>query len=111
MVATQPPKIVTTEPSTEEQSLFSLEDFMLHPPHHMEWIDGELVETTGMTLRHSLVQGRLVSEWRNHAFSTQQRGEVYPEAPCRTLKQGRRPDVAYLPAELVELSGNKNKGS
>jgi Uma2 family endonuclease len=24
-----------------------------------------------------------------------------PEAPCRTLKQGRRPDVAYMPPELV----------
>ncbi|MBW4538837.1 MAG: Uma2 family endonuclease [Myxacorys chilensis ATA2-1-KO14] len=105
MVATQPPKIATTEPSTEEQSLFSLEDFMLHPPNHMEWIDGELVETTGMTVRHGTLQSRLSRFWGNHVDSQKLGGEVVTETACRTLNQGRRPDVAYMSPELVAQYG------
>lgn len=35
-------------------------------------------------------------------ISNGQGGEVYVEASCRTAKQGRRPDVAYITAELLE---------
>lgn len=105
MVATHPPKIATLEPSTEEQSLFSLEDFMLHPPNHMEWIDGELVETTGMTVRHGTLQSRLSRFWGNHVDSQKLGGEVVTETVCRTLNQGRRPDVAYMSPELVAQYG------
>jgi hypothetical protein len=35
---------------------FSLEDFMANPPDRMEWVDGQLVEKNGMTLRHGKVQ-------------------------------------------------------
>ncbi len=45
---------------------FSLEDFMANPPEHMEWVDGQLVEKTGMTLRHSRIQSRLNYYWRNY---------------------------------------------
>jgi hypothetical protein len=31
----------------------SLEDFLAHPPNGMEWVDGQLVEKTGMTVKHS----------------------------------------------------------
>jgi Uma2 family endonuclease len=34
-------------------------------------------------------------------------GEVYTELPCKTNKQGRRPDVAYLTPELVSLYGHE----
>ncbi|MDZ8237777.1 MAG: hypothetical protein RMZ69_11500 [Nostoc sp. ChiQUE01a] len=30
-----------------------LEDFMANPPDGMEWVDGQLIEKTGMTLKHS----------------------------------------------------------
>ena len=30
----------------------SLEEFMANPPERMEWVDGQLVEKNGMTLRH-----------------------------------------------------------
>ena len=35
-------------------------------------------------------------------------GVVYAEAPCRTNKQVRRPDVAYLTPELLTQFGEPN---
>jgi Uma2 family endonuclease len=78
-----------------------LEEFLANPPEHMEWVDGQLVETTGMTIRHSLIQGRLIRYWGNYITETGQGGDVFVELPCRTSKQARRPDVAYLTAELL----------
>jgi Uma2 family endonuclease len=83
----------------------SLEDFLAHPPEHMEWVDGQLAEKTGMTVRHSLIQGRLLWYWKNYKNESKQGGDVFVELPCRTLKQGRRPDVAYLTAELLAQFG------
>jgi len=83
----------------------SLEDFLANPPEHMEWVDGQLVEKTGMTLRHSRIQGRLVRYWGNYKDESGQGGDVFVELPCRTSKQGRRPDVAYLTAELLAQFG------
>jgi Uma2 family endonuclease len=84
-----------------EPSAFTLEDFLQNPPEGKEWVDGTLVEKTGMTVRHSIVQGQIVTSWNNQAKSIQQGGKALPEAPCRTQKQARRPDVAYLPSELL----------
>lgn len=84
---------------------FSLEDFMANPPDHMEWVDGQLVEKMGMTVRHSQIQARLVRYWGNYITDCGQGGDVYIELPCRTLKQGRRPDVSYLTAQLLEQFG------
>ena len=84
---------------------FSLEDFMANPPDRMEWADGQLVETTGVTVKHSRIQARLVRCWGNYLNECGQGGEVYVELPCRTLRQGRRPDVAYLTAELLQQFG------
>lgn len=84
---------------------FSLEDFMAAPPKHMEWVDGQLVEKTGVTVRHSLLQSRLVYSWKTYLNESGQGGDVTVELPCRTLRQGRRPDVAYLTAELLEEFG------
>ena len=84
---------------------FSLEDFMANPPENMEWVDGQLVEKTGMTIKHSIVQTRLAWGWKNFITQSGQGGEVAVELPCRTLKQGRRPDVSYLTAEWVAQFG------
>jgi Uma2 family endonuclease len=84
---------------------FSLEDFMANPPEHMEWVDGQLVEKTGMTVRHSRIQSRLDYYWSNYINECGQAGEVLVELPCRTLQQGRRPDVSYLTVELLEQFG------
>ena len=64
--------------STATES-FSLEDFMANPPEQMEWVDGQLVEKNGMTLKHGRIQLRLGSYWRNYMLSSGQRGE----APCQ----------------------------
>jgi hypothetical protein len=34
----------------------SLEDFMPNPPEGIKWVDEQLVEKTGMTLKHSEIQ-------------------------------------------------------
>ncbi len=86
--------------ATPELKSVSLNDFLIHPVDNHEWVDGQLVEKTGMTLRHSQIQLRLGTYWRNYMLSSGQGGEVYTEALCRTTKQGRRPDVSYLTPEL-----------
>lgn len=99
--------LVVTEPSpsqADSRSL-SLDDFLRLPPEHQEWVDGHLIETNGMTILHVRVQGRVVSAWNAHAIASGLGGEAVPEAPCRTRKQGRRPDVAYLTPELLAEYG------
>ncbi|MGB5962925.1 MAG: Uma2 family endonuclease [Coleofasciculaceae cyanobacterium] len=84
----------------------SLEDWMQEPPEGREWVDGKLVEKNGMTLKHSRIQARLARYWGIYIDSSGQAGEVYTEVPCRTNKQGRIPDVAYLTPELVAEFGD-----
>ena len=88
-------------------SIRSLEDWMHNAPENTEWVNGELVEKNGMTLKHSRIQGNLYFYWRNYQESSQLGGEVYTEVPCRTNQQGRRPDVAYLTPELVAQYGDE----
>jgi len=83
----------------------SMEDFMLILPEHMEWVDGQLIEKNGMTLQHSEIQINLGFYWKSYTISSGQGGKVYTDVPCRTNKQGRRPDVAYLTPELVTQFG------
>jgi Uma2 family endonuclease len=84
---------------------FSLEDWMQNPPDNTEWVDGQLVQKNGVTLKHSRIQASLGYYWRNYKESSAQGGEVYTEVPCRTNKQGRIPDVAYLTPELITQFG------
>jgi Uma2 family endonuclease len=85
---------------------FSLEYFMDNPPDKTEWVDGQLIEKEGMTLKHGKIQLRLGRYWEDYKQSSGQGGEVYTDVPCRTNKQGRSPDVAYLTPELVSQFGN-----
>lgn len=100
--------VTSIEPSKEiplPSPVLSLEDFLNHPLEQMEWVEGQLVEKTGMTLRHSQIQSRLDYYWRSYMLSSNQGGEVYTEALCRTNKQGCRPDVCYLTSELLTQYG------
>lgn len=97
--------VTSTEAKVGECYQLSLEDWMQNPPDNMEWVDGQLVEKNGMTLKHSRIQARLATYWRNYKDSNGHGGEVYTDAPCRTNKQGRKPDVAYLTPELVTHFG------
>jgi len=111
--------MVTSTVVSNKSSIISLEDWMENPPigtewvdgklidkHSREWVDGELLENNGMTLKHSRIQSKLSFSWRTYMNSSGQGGEVYTEAPCRTNKQGRYPDVAYLTPELVAQYGD-----
>lgn len=97
--------VASTVISNSSQAI-SLEEWMENPPVGTEWVDGELLEKNGMTLKHSRIQAKLSFYWRSYKDSSGQEGEVYTEAPCRTNKQGRSPDVAYLTPELVAQYGD-----
>lgn len=92
--------------SPPPSGLISLEDWLDSPVVGTEWVDGQSIEKDGMTLLHSKVQNRLGSLWRLYKDENVQGGEVYTEAPCRTMGRGRSPDVAYLTPELVARHGN-----
>lgn len=98
--------IAEIQPESAPKKVISLEEFLVRPPDRMEWVDGNLVEKTGMTFKHSLAQSKLSTSWRNYQNSSGQGGEVLTEILCRTNKQGRRPDVAYITPELLPPSGN-----
>ncbi len=110
MLASQPPVLDPTTPidrPAEPGAIeFSLEDWMQNPPDHTEWVNGTLVEKSGMTLKHSKIQGNLYFHWRRYRDANGLGGEVYTEVPCRTHQQGRVPDVAYLTPELVAQYGD-----
>jgi Uma2 family endonuclease len=74
-------------------------------PEGMEYVDGKLIEKTGRTFKHSVTQANLTCYWGNQIISSGQEGKVCTEAPCRTGKQSRRPDVAYITPELLEELG------
>ncbi|MEG4507512.1 Uma2 family endonuclease [Microcoleus sp. F6_B4] len=93
-------------PQSQPEKVISLEEFLVKPPDRMEWVDGNLVEKTGRTFKHGLAQSKLSTSWRNYKHSSGQGGEVVTEVLCRTSKQGRRPDVAYITPELLPESGN-----
>ncbi|MEG4578482.1 Uma2 family endonuclease [Microcoleus sp. MON1_C5] len=98
--------IAEISPQSEPKKVISLEEFLVRPADRMEWVDGNLVEKTGMTFKHSLAQSKLARYWGNYKDSSGQGGEVLTEILCRTGKQGRRPDVAYITPELLPQSGN-----
>lgn len=94
-----------SEIRTSESPHISLAEWMQNPPEDMEWVNGKLLEKSGMTLKHGEVQLNLGSAWRTYSHSSSQGGKVYTEAPCRTNLQGRKPDVAYLTQDLFEQFG------
>ncbi len=94
-----------TEYQASESRQFTLEDWMQNPPDDKEWVNGQLVEKNGITLKHGNIQAQLATCWRNYINSSGQGGEVYTNAPCRTNERGRKPDVSYLTPELVAQFG------
>lgn len=84
----------------------SVEELNISLPEHMEWVNGQFIEKNGMTLKHSEIQLNLGFEWKSYLVASGQGGKVYTDVPCRTTKQVRRPDVAYLTPELVAEFGD-----
>lgn len=56
-------------------------------PSLMEYVDGTLVEKTGETLHHGLVQGNLSIEWLNFLKVNQQKGKALISPPARQLSK------------------------
>lgn len=83
----------------------SLEAWLENPSEGTEWVNEQLAEKSGMTLKHGRAQRRLSTLWANHQAANHLGGEVYTEVPCQTKKQGRRPDVAYITPDLLEQYG------
>jgi Uma2 family endonuclease len=83
----------------------SPENLLAHFPENTEWVNGRLVEKTGMTYKHSLIQARLARYWGNYCANHEIGGEVLTEAPCRTGQQGRRPDLAYVTDAFMQQVG------
>jgi Uma2 family endonuclease len=74
-------------------------------PEGFELVDGTLEEKTGMTLKHAGVQNALGAEWRAYSRAQKQGGKAYTEGLCKTKDQKRRPDVAYVTADLLAQHG------
>jgi Uma2 family endonuclease len=98
--------IAQIQPESEPKKVISLQIFLVRPHDKMEWVDGNLVEKTGMTFKHGLAQVNLATDWRNYKNSSGQGGEVITEILCDTGKNGLRPDIAYITPELLPQSGN-----
>src|SRR5919199_2514985 len=62
---------------SNKSPVISLEEWMENPPVGTEWVDGELLDKNGMTLKHSRIQSKLSSYWRSYKDSSGQGGEVY----------------------------------
>jgi hypothetical protein len=53
--------IAENQPESEPKKVISLEEFLVKPADRMEWVDGNLVEKTGMTFKHGLAQSKLAT--------------------------------------------------
>ncbi|MGD1715534.1 Uma2 family endonuclease [Dapis sp. BLCC M172] len=99
--------MITSPVVVKKSTEYTLEDWVQNPPEKKEWVNGQLLDKNGMTLKHSRIQGNLYFYWRSYKDSSEQGGKVYTDVPCRTNKQGRYPDVAYLTPELETEFGNE----
>ncbi|MEQ9669285.1 Uma2 family endonuclease [Coleofasciculus sp. G2-EDA-02] len=98
--------IANSQESQIESPVFSVEDYLLNPPDHTEWVDGQLVEKQGINAKQGRIQARLARYWINHQIFSSQGGHVYTGSACWTGERGCRPDVSYLTPELVEQFGD-----
>lgn len=69
--------MVTTTTVPDRKEVLSLEDYLQNLPDRMEWVDGQLVEKSGMTLKHGRIQAKLATYWRNYQGDRNLGGEVY----------------------------------
>ncbi|MEL6470316.1 MAG: Uma2 family endonuclease [Cyanobacteria bacterium J06623_4] len=105
VTTTQKPIVEDSSESTNILQPNSLEDWLENPLDGTEWVEGELTEKLGMTLTHSKIQGNLYYCWRRYQEEKELGGQTYTEPPCKTNKQGRKPDVAYLTQDLLDKYG------
>jgi Uma2 family endonuclease len=83
----------------------TLEEFIANPVPRSEWVEGDILERTDMTLVHGFIQADLSALWRDYSKVSGLGGRACTEAPCTTAKQVRRPDVAYLTPQFQQSIG------
>lgn len=83
----------------------SLEEFIQNPPENAEWVNSQIIVKQNMGFLHSRLQVELASLLLAFAKANNLGGIVCTELLCRTLKQARKPDVAYMSAKQVEDYG------
>lgn len=84
----------------------SLEEFIQNPPENSEWVNEQIIEKQNMGFLHSKLQVELASLLLAFVKANNLAGIVCTELLCRTLKQARKPDVAYMSAKQVEDYGD-----
>ena len=84
----------------------SLEEFIQNPPENSEWVNEQIIEKQNIGLLHGRTQAELASLLIAFIKANHFGGIVCTEVLCRTLKQARKPDVAYMSAKQVEDYGN-----
>ncbi len=84
----------------------SLEEFIQNPPENSEWVNEQIIEKQNMGFLHAKLQIRLGVLLSMFLEMNHLQGVVCSELLCRTLKQARKPDVAYMSAKQVEVYGN-----
>jgi Uma2 family endonuclease len=84
----------------------SLEEFIKNPPKNAEWVNAQIIEKQSMGFLHSRVQVQLAILLSAFLDANKLGGSVCSELLCRTLKQARKPDVAYMSAKQVQDYGS-----
>jgi Uma2 family endonuclease len=98
-------KPVDLVPASESKVLtkaVTWEEFCMHPPEYSEWVDGEIKEKTGMSFKHSIAQGNLYALLYNFCRANQLAGKTVLELLCKTHRQTRRPDIAFISSEQIQ---------
>jgi Uma2 family endonuclease len=86
----------------------SLEEFLLNPPENSEWVNEQIIAKANMGIFHGKTQAEFAALLIAFAKSNRLTGIVCTEVICRTLKQARKPDVAYISPQQVELYGKSD---
>jgi Uma2 family endonuclease len=109
----QPPPPIALVTSIATDSLESdllVEDTLSNPAEGLEYVGGQWVEKSYMTLKHSSTQAKLAARWLIHSEIHLEQGQVLggrvlTEALCQTATQKRRPDIAYVTDALLSQHG------
>ncbi len=65
-----------------DSQFLSLEDFISHPPEYMEWVDGQLLEKTGMTFKQLIAEVASPDDSAEELFA---KSKEYLESGCQEV--------------------------
>ena len=62
--------MITSPVVVQKSTEYTWEDWIQNPPEKKEWVDGKLLEKNAMTFKHSRIQAKLATYWRNYLNSS-----------------------------------------